>query len=217
MQDLLPRQAQARLDLIEGVKGLVASRFTPALRQRYEEWAKGRAEAELRQRANVAARFAGDPAYQAGRGLARISQEAMWDTIRRGFEPDRAALEAELAAGPRGGKVTLALDPTLPLPRLLPAEGQRFWQNVADAQGQQRMVWVQRAFTGIPMGEAGPQPPAVLSGQDQQPLQPRREIGLARTDAVGADVADQPAPGQALAFMLVDIQHATDVRRVHGD
>ena len=25
------------------------------------------------------------------------------------------------------------------------------------------MVWVQRAFTGIPMGEAGPQPPAVLA------------------------------------------------------
>ncbi|MGO4406615.1 hypothetical protein AB4Z10_20420 [Bosea sp. RAF48] len=57
----------------------------------------------------------------------------------------------------------LAADPTLPLPRLLPAEGKRFWQNVADAEGQQRMVWVQRAFQGIPMGEAGPQPPAVLS------------------------------------------------------
>jgi SAM-dependent methyltransferase len=116
MQDLLPRQAQARLDLIESVKGLVASRFTPALRRRYEDWAAGRPEAELRQRANVAARFASDPVYQAGRGLARISQEAMWDTIRRGFEPDRAALEAALAAGPRGGKVTLALDPSLPLP-----------------------------------------------------------------------------------------------------
>ncbi|MGO4406810.1 hypothetical protein AB4Z10_21425, partial [Bosea sp. RAF48] len=57
----------------------------------------------------------------------------------------------------------LAADPTLPLPRLLPTEGNRFWQNVADAEGQQRMVWVQRAFQGIPMGEAGPQPPAVLS------------------------------------------------------
>ena len=49
----------------------------------------------------------------------------------------------------------LAADPTLPLPRLLPAEGKRFWQNVADTEGRQRMVWVQRAFEGIPMGEIG--------------------------------------------------------------
>jgi SAM-dependent methyltransferase len=116
MDDLLPGPAQARLDLIEAVKGLVAGRFTPALRQRYEAWAAGRPEAELRDRAHIAARFGRDPAYQAGRGLARISQEAMWDTIRRGFEPQRAALEAALEAGPTGGEVTLALDPALPLP-----------------------------------------------------------------------------------------------------
>ncbi len=116
MEDRLPRPAQARLDLIEGIKGLVAGRFTPALRQRYEAWAAGRPEAVLRDRATIAARFATDPVYQSGRGLARISQEAMWDTIRRGFEPNRAALEAALAAGPRGPDVTLALDAALPLP-----------------------------------------------------------------------------------------------------
>ena len=43
----------------------------------------------------------------------------------------------------------LAADPALPLPRLLPADGKRFWQNVADSQGNQRMVWVQRAFTAV--------------------------------------------------------------------
>lgn len=57
----------------------------------------------------------------------------------------------------------LAADPGLPLPQLLPAEGLRFWQEVRDGEGRPRMVWVQRAFDGIPMGEAGPQPPAVLA------------------------------------------------------
>lgn len=57
----------------------------------------------------------------------------------------------------------LAADPALPLPQLLPAEGAKFWREVRDGAGQARMVWVQRAFDGIPMGEAGPQPPVVLS------------------------------------------------------
>jgi SAM-dependent methyltransferase len=116
MHTRLARPAQARLDVIEGIKGLVAGRFTPELRRRYESWAAGRPEAELRAPGAIAARFASDAAYQAGRGLARISQEAMWAEVRRGFEPRRAELEAALAAGPRGDSVTLALDPTLPLP-----------------------------------------------------------------------------------------------------
>lgn len=57
----------------------------------------------------------------------------------------------------------LAADPALPLPQLLPVADSRFWQSVPDAEGRPRLVWVQHAFAGIPMGEAGPQPPAILS------------------------------------------------------
>lgn len=112
----LARPDQARLDAIEAIKSLVAGRFTPALRRRYEGWAAGRPEAELRDRATMEARFGSDPVYQAGRGLARVTQEAMWAAVRRGYEPRRAELERELAQGPHGSGVKLSLDPALPMP-----------------------------------------------------------------------------------------------------
>lgn len=73
----LARPNQARLEVIEAIKSLVARRFTPALRQRYEGWAAGRPEAELRDRFKMEARFGADPAYRVCRGLARVTQEAM--------------------------------------------------------------------------------------------------------------------------------------------
>lgn len=112
----LARPDQARLDAIEAIKSLVAGRFTPALRRRYEDWSAGRPEATLRDRRVMQDRFGPDPVYQAGRGLARITQEAMWAAIRRGYEPRRAELERALADGPDGAGVTLALDPSLVMP-----------------------------------------------------------------------------------------------------
>lgn len=57
----------------------------------------------------------------------------------------------------------LRSDPDLPLPHILPAPGGRLWQPLVDDCGHQRVVWVQRAFEGIPMGDAGPQRLETLS------------------------------------------------------
>lgn len=80
----------------------------------------------------------------------------------------------------------LTADPTLPLPQVLPARDGRAWQLVADERGQQRMVWVQRALEGMPMGEAGPQQLAVLSSFGA--LAARLDLALARFE--GAATAD---------------------------
>ena len=117
MDDRLGRPDQARLDFIEGVKHLVATRLGPALRQEYEAWAADKPESALRDRGTMAARFEIDRTYQVGRGLARLSQEAMWPAVRAGYEPRRTELEGELrAALPSETNVSLALDPALPMP-----------------------------------------------------------------------------------------------------
>jgi Ser/Thr protein kinase RdoA (MazF antagonist) len=103
-------------------------------------------------------------------GLRRLGGEcdlnfrgrtAEGDVIVKAMRPqcEPALVERQCAAIAHA----LAVDPGLPLPRLLPAADGRCWQTVADAQGSPRLVWVQRALAGVPMGEAGPQPPAVLS------------------------------------------------------
>ncbi len=115
MDERLSRPQQARLDFIESIKSLVATRLTPQLRQDYEVWAKGRPEAELRDPQVMSARFAHDPLYQAGRGLARISQEAMWRQVRAAYAERRAEIEKALKQPPGNG-VTLQLAPGLPIP-----------------------------------------------------------------------------------------------------
>jgi Ser/Thr protein kinase RdoA (MazF antagonist) len=103
-------------------------------------------------------------------GLQRLGGEcdlnfrgrtAQGEVIVKAMHPqaDPALVERQCAAIGHA----LAADPALPLPRLLPAGDGRFWQTIADEQGRPRLVWVQRALDGIPMGEAGPQPPAFLS------------------------------------------------------
>lgn len=52
--------------------------------------------------------------------------------------------------------------PDLPLPRLVEAADGGTVVTAVDEEGHERLVWVQTALTGIPLGDAGPQPPAVL-------------------------------------------------------
>jgi len=115
IDDRLARPQQARLDFIESIKSLVASRLTPQLRQDYEAWAKDKPESELRDFEVMKARFGHDPVYQTGRGLARISQEAMWRQVRDGYEDRRTEIEADLEREPTGD-VTLRLAPELLIP-----------------------------------------------------------------------------------------------------
>ena len=115
----LARRDQARLDLIAGVKALTGYAITPQVRARYERWASEEAipEDRLRDRAFVAAHVGADPLYQASRGLQRVTQELMWTEVARALEPQRAALEAELASpAPQGYRGSLRLDPALELP-----------------------------------------------------------------------------------------------------
>ncbi|WP_431282838.1 class I SAM-dependent methyltransferase [Humitalea sp. 24SJ18S-53] len=114
MDDRLSRPQQARLDFVESIKHLVATRLTPQLRRDYELWAAGKPEALLRDHAVMEARFGHDPVYQAGRGLARISQEAMWRQVRAGYEPRRAEIEARLDQPPAGVSLRLAPDLVAP-------------------------------------------------------------------------------------------------------
>jgi len=119
MDLLLPRENQARLDFVEGVKTFVATALVPSLRRSFEARVAEEEpdEASLRDRRSMAARLEGDRLYQASRGLQRISQEAMWREVRRGLETRQGELEAELSAegGPAGG--TLELAPGLAMPR----------------------------------------------------------------------------------------------------
>jgi SAM-dependent methyltransferase len=112
----LARSHQARLDVVEGIKCFVAERLVAELRRDYEAWMKNAkpAEADLRRREFMAARFARDPLYQASRGLQRVSQEAMWRCVQDGYEARRATIEATLDGDTLGG--TLALDPHLAMP-----------------------------------------------------------------------------------------------------
>ncbi|MFC5385001.1 aminotransferase class III-fold pyridoxal phosphate-dependent enzyme [Aquamicrobium segne] len=57
----------------------------------------------------------------------------------------------------------LTKDPDLPLPQPLGLANGALWQTVQDDAGHSRIVWVQKALRGIAMGDAGPQPPAVLT------------------------------------------------------
>ncbi len=113
-------------------------------------------------------------------------ETAEGDVIVKAMRPqgEPALVEQQCAAI----RHALAADPALPLPRLLPAGEARLWREATDEAGQRRMVWAQRAFAGIPMGEAGPQSPAVLS-----------ELGAltARLDLALRDFAVTPAPDAA--------------------
>ncbi|WP_449256454.1 aminotransferase class III-fold pyridoxal phosphate-dependent enzyme [Bosea sp. (in: a-proteobacteria)] len=113
-------------------------------------------------------------------------ETAEGDVIVKAMRPrGEAALVEQQCAAIRHA---LAADPALPLPCLLPAEEVRVWREVTDEAGHRRMVWVQRAFTGIPMGEAGPQSPAFLS-----------ELGAltARLDLALRDFTVTPSPDAA--------------------
>lgn len=117
----LPRRDQARLDFVEGLKVFVAGEAVPALRRAYDAWTskEGPDEAALRDRKAMAARWEHDPTYQVSRGLQRLSQEAMWRTVIDGLERRGDALDAEMSAavGPDAVGGTLALDPSLAMPR----------------------------------------------------------------------------------------------------
>lgn len=114
----LDRPQQARLDFVEGLKCFVAERQVPALRRRYEQWraAAHVPEKRLRERPVMAARFERDPAYQASRGLQRLSQEAMWREARAGLGARRQQFERLLEEPNTAAGGSLRLDPTLELP-----------------------------------------------------------------------------------------------------
>jgi hypothetical protein len=111
----LSRSAQARLDLIEGLKVYVAGQVTPALRTAWEGWKDTVPEEKQRDRAWMAGRLEHDPIYQSSRGLQRLSQEAMWAEVIRGLDERRPGIEAELDA-PSDAPGSLRLDPGLPMP-----------------------------------------------------------------------------------------------------
>lgn len=114
----LARRDQARLDFVEGLKVYVGGAVVPALRRAHDAWVErtGTEPETLRERKVMAAHLEPDPLYQSSRGLQRLSQEAMWQEVIRGLEPQRETLEATLDSPPEG-LGSLTLDPDLSLPR----------------------------------------------------------------------------------------------------
>lgn len=116
-----------------------------------------------------------DGEYDLNFRARRPTGDVILKVMRPGCDPALVAMQCQALDWMH------AADPTLPLPKLIPAKDGAAFIAVQDAEARERLVWVQEALPGIALGKAGPQRPEILSQLGQ--LAGRLDVALEGFDA----------------------------------